>query len=300
MSDWTTVAKKATNGRPKRATAYRVKEVTPSTTTASHIKLNKASHATTSSTAPVDEHIKHLWKKQQIEMKKQLILKDDFNKLNYIGGVDISFNTMNPYNKNDAVASLIVLSFPEMKVVYEAYHRVTMNQPYIAGFLGFREVPHLEGLLQDLKKEKPHLYPDIVLVDGNGILHMRGFGHACHLGVFANVPTIGVAKKLLCVDGITEVEVEKWEKEHLKKSGDSCDMTGRSGKVHGALLKVTDEEPLYISPGHRVSLQKSIDIVRKCCINSGERIPEPIRLADLRSREAIKQINRIARLTRYH
>ena len=42
----------------------------------------------------------------------------------------------------------------------------------------------------------PELTPGILMVDGNGLLHPRQCGIACHIGVETNIPTLGVAKNL--------------------------------------------------------------------------------------------------------
>lgn len=257
-------------------------------------------------------NIKKQWELEQNNLKKQLILRDDIPwtvpsitpamnnndhsitrmVLRFIGGVDISFNKDNKEgNVNNAVASLVVCSYPDLAVVYEDYHRISMNLPYIPGYLAFREVPHLVKLMEKLRQISPHLEPDAILVDGNGILHPRGFGLASHFGVLCNVPTIGVAKNLLYMDGLTREKIKQWSDQHLKQGGDVFPLVGDSGTIHGAILKPKDNvsKPIYISIGHRLSLETSIQIIKLCC---KFRIPEPIRQADLRSRDAIKKINR--------
>ncbi|OCT62648.1 hypothetical protein XELAEV_18043733mg [Xenopus laevis] len=123
----------------------------------------------------------------------------DFFGLQRLGGVDLS------YLKEDdtvACASLVVLSYPELEVIYEDCHMVTINAPYVAGYLAFREVPVLVDAIQKLLEKDPCLMPQVLIVDGNGILHHRGFGVACHLGILTDLPCIGVAKNLLQVDGL--------------------------------------------------------------------------------------------------
>jgi endonuclease V len=197
------------------------------------------------------------WKKEQNLLKKKIKLTDDFdfffptlnnpinkdNKqpLKYIGGVDISFfPKKNENDVQEAVACLIVLEYPKLNIVYEAYNFVTLTLPYIAGFLAFREVSHLTKLLDEMKNndKAKKFFPQLILVDGNGILHPRGFGLACHLSVLSNIPTIGVAKKLLFVDGINRNFVKENLK-NLKKANDYINLVGKSGKIHGVILRTT-------------------------------------------------------------
>uniref|UniRef100_A0A8C9F3A3 Endonuclease V n=1 Tax=Pavo cristatus TaxID=9049 RepID=A0A8C9F3A3_PAVCR len=86
---------------------------------------------------------------------------------------------------------------------------VAVSAPYVAGFLAFREVPFMVEAVQRLQREQPDLRPQVLLVDGNGLLHQRGFGVACHLGVLTDLPCVGVAKNLLHVDGLVKDELHK-------------------------------------------------------------------------------------------
>jgi deoxyribonuclease V len=94
--------------------------------------------------------------------------------------------------------------------------------------LAFREVPAIVDVLTNLRQQHPEYVPQVLLVDGNGILHMRGCGQASHLGVVTNIPTVGVAKKLLVADGINEHRVE--EAFRLSKHPDEAVLKGNSGK----------------------------------------------------------------------
>lgn len=208
--------------------------------------------------------------------------------LRLIGGVDISFVGD---DTDAACAALVVVSYPDLKIVYERYEMVTMSAPYIAGFLAFREVDHLLSLLSHLRSTAPHFLPQLLLVDGNGLLHHRGFGLACHLGVIADIPTIGIGKNLLLVDGLDRSVVQARAAATLATGGESFDLVGTSGAVWGACLRATAaaKNPIYVSVGHRLSLTTAVELVRACCVN---RIPEPVRLADLNSREYIRQWQR--------
>ncbi|GES99960.1 endonuclease V [Rhizophagus clarus] len=243
------------------------------------------------------------WARVQTELKSKLIETDDlkftktikedngeqiveFDELSYIGGVDLSFEN----NEEDAIASLIILKYPSLEVIYENFSAVKLSLPYIAGFLAFREVTPLLDLLQILKKTNPDIFPQVIIVDGNGTLHPRRFGLASHLGVLANVPTIGVGKNFLQIDdgeNLTMAHVKAAVKEKLKKGGDTYLLQGQSGMIWGAAVRSLDNttNPIFVSVGHRISLETSIQIVLKCC---RYRIPEPTRQADIRSREFIR------------
>ncbi|XP_034881731.1 endonuclease V isoform X5 [Mirounga leonina] len=133
-------------------------------------------------------------------------------------------------------------------------------------------------------------YPEleVLLVDGNGVLHHRGFGVACHLGVLTDLPCVGVAKKLLQVDGLENDAQHKEKIRLLRAGGDSFPLIGGSGTVLGMVLKSHkhSSKPLYISVGHKISLEAAVRLTRGCC---RFRIPEPVRQADIRSRDYIRR-----------
>ncbi|CAA6671208.1 unnamed protein product [Spirodela intermedia] len=123
----------------------------------------------------------------------------------------------------------------------------------------------------------------VLMVDGNGVLHPRGFGLACHLGVLANLPTIGIGKNLHHVDGLTLSRVRKLLQDPANISKDLVTLMGDSGRIWGAAMRSSSgsSKPIFVSVGHRLSLESCISIVRMCCKH---RVPEPIRQADIRSR----------------
>jgi deoxyinosine 3'endonuclease (endonuclease V) len=163
-----------------------------------------------------------------------------------------------------------------MKIVYEDFEKETADYPYIPGFLAFKEIPVYTILFNRLKTNKPELYPQVLLVDGNGILHTRGFGCASHIGVFMDIPSIGVGKNVFAVDGITQLGVKELCEKELLKGGDQIALIGNSGKEWGVAYRSTNESknPIIISVGHRVSSKTSVDVV-KACIRKF-RIPEPV------------------------
>ncbi|XP_064532309.1 endonuclease V isoform X2 [Pseudopipra pipra] len=118
------------------------------------------------------------WEREQARLKAGVVEQDteewqkdpNFTGLERVGGVDLS------YVKGDdtsACASLVVLSYPALQVLYEDCRMVAVTAPYVAGFLAFREVPFLVEAVQRLQQEEPKLRPQVLLVDGNGLLHHR-------------------------------------------------------------------------------------------------------------------------------
>lgn len=203
-----------------------------------------------------------------------------------IGGVDISFIKG---SETDACAALVVIDVSTLKVVYEVCRRIVLTEPYIPGFLAFREVRHLVELLDELRASKPALLPQVILVDGNGLLHPNRFGLACHLGVLSGIPTVGVGKTLHHVDGLTK-DTARLLAAGLHAAGEHAELVGQSGAVWGALLRTTSPaegnfKPVVISVGHGLSLASATALVWRTCKH---RIPEPVRQADLRSREWLR------------
>ncbi|KAG9350392.1 hypothetical protein JZ751_026751 [Albula glossodonta] len=232
------------------------------------------------------------WKSEQASLKQKLVEGDTeewqtapgFKGLERVGGVDLSFIKGDDVN---ACSQLVVLSFPEMELMYEDSQMVTLSAPYVPGFLAFREVPCLLEALQRLERTQPNLLPQVVFVDGNGLFHYREFGVACHLGVLAGLPCVGVAKNLLQVQGVIRSEEHQSQIRALMKGGDSFPLKAASGRVLGEALRSSDSstKPIYVSVGHRISLDTAVRLTHACC---RFRVPEPIRQADMRSREYLR------------
>lgn len=113
------------------------------------------------------------------------------------------------------------------------------------------------------------LFPDVVMVDGNGILHHQSFGLACHIGVRCNVATIGIGKKLLLLtDGLDDHAVKKdfLDKKCNEKARSFVPLQGQSGKVYGVALATVAglSNPVYVSQGHNITLDSAIDLVCAC------------------------------------
>eukprot|EP00045_Choanoeca_perplexa_P007088 m.62312 g.62312 ORF g.62312 m.62312 type:complete len:178 (-) comp13929_c0_seq2:307-840(-) len=142
--------------------------------------------------------LKERWVLEQDALKAQMVLEDQLSvasvdEIRLVGGVDISFIKGDDVN---ACASLVVVELPTLTVVYESHVMVKLTAPYISGFLAFREVPHLVALVKQLEHDAPAFKPQVILVDGNGELHHRGFGLACHLGVLVDIPTVCLSARM--------------------------------------------------------------------------------------------------------
>ncbi|MED6131339.1 hypothetical protein PIB30_008986 [Stylosanthes scabra] len=240
------------------------------------------------------------WIAEQDLLREKLIREDSFTwkipedgcwdweegLLRYVGGVDISFSKD---EASMACGTLVVLDLRTLQVVYEDFSFVNIQVPYVPGFLAFREAPILLEILEKMKKSGSSFYPQLLMVDGNGILHPRGFGLACHLGVEANLPTIGIGKNLHHVDGLNQSRVRELLEAGENSCKDFINLVGCSGHIWGAAMRSTQGsiKPIFISIGHRISLQTAIKLVQMTC---KYRVPEPIRQADIRSRDYIRKL----------
>lgn len=199
----------------------------------------------------------------------------------FVGGADISFSLA---HESKAVITLTVMRVDkngEKNLVLSKSRVVEVRNPYVAGFLGFREAPIVNDMLVQLNHDVRSRI-DCLLLDGNGILHPQKAGLACHVGVEQSLPTIGVSKSLLRVDGLNELRVRE-QLGQRDYSRDGMDVQGESGFTWGRAILTGNaiKKPIYVSVGHRVSLRTAAHLVRNLCTF---RIPDPIRYADMHSR----------------
>jgi len=188
-----------------------------------------------------------------------------------VAGVDQAFDG------DVAVSAVVVLADGE--VVERASAAVETEIPYIPGLLSFREGNSILAAFRALEAD-----PDVVLFDGSGRIHYRQAGLATHVGVTLDVPAIGVIKNLLCGEPRRPLD------EHLPEGSripiDRTDeVEGPPGSPIGYALQTRQFDggdryvnPVFVSPGHRVSAETAVDVVERCC--AGYKLPEPIRLAD--------------------
>jgi deoxyribonuclease V len=209
-------------------------------------------------------HDWNLSPQQAVELQKQfaydVIREDKFEKpIKTVAGIDLGYNV----DTNRSRAVVVVLKFPELELIESAEAIMPIQFPYVPGLLSFRETPVAIKALEKLENT-----PDLILCDGQGIAHPRRFGVACHIGLIADVPAIGVAKSLL-VGKYGELGEER---------GSTAPLVHRGEEVGVVLRTKNKVQPLYVSVGHRISLETAIDYVLQCAPKY--RLPETTRLAD--------------------
>ncbi len=177
-----------------------------------------------------------------------------------IGGADISFNKFS----ETVYAGIVVLSFPDLRLIDTAGVRSTARFPYVPGLLSFREMPSVLEAWDQLKTR-----PDVLMLDGQGLAHPRRFGIACHAGVLLDLPTIGCAKSIL-VGRHSALALE---------AGSHAPLIHRGEQVGEALRTKRGVTPVYVSVGHLMDLPSAVEVARR---STGKyRQPEPTRQAHL-------------------
>jgi deoxyribonuclease V len=194
----------------------------------------------------------------QERLRPAVVTEDDLGPVRHVAGVDVGFLQGNAV----ARAAVVVLSFPDLQPVEQAVAQRPAAFPYVPGLLSFREAPAALAALAQLATR-----PDLLLCDGQGLAHPRRFGLACHIGLLSDFPAIGVAKTRLV-----------GQHEPLPSSRGSWRPLTDDGEVIGAVLRTRDGvKPLYVSIGHRISLESAVEIVLACAPRY--RLPETTRRA---------------------
>jgi deoxyribonuclease V len=195
----------------------------------------------------------------QERLRGRLILRWDGRPVRTVAGVDVH------YEDDWARSAIVVFRYPDLDLIEQATAEGDTPFPYIPGLLAFREGPIVLAAWAALVHD-----PDLILFDGHGIAHPRGFGLASHLGLWLDTPSIGVAKSRLVGHG-AEPGPEVGEAAALLDEADPQ-------RVIGASLRTgKDAHPVIVSPGHRIDLEHSLEFVLGC--RRGHRLPEPLRSA---------------------
>ena len=195
----------------------------------------------------------------QAELAKRVSLQDDFAEPQVLAGFDVGFEEEGTVTR----AAVVLLDAATLEPIESHIARISTSMPYVPGLLSFRELPALLAALSLLTCR-----PDLAFVDGQGIAHPRRLGIAAHFGVVTGLPALGVAKKVLA---------GRYD-EPGPALGDRSALMHRGGQIGWVLRSKPRCNPLIVSPGHRISMESSLDWVMHTL--RGYRLPEPTRLAD--------------------
>lgn len=175
-----------------------------------------------------------------------------------IAGADISLNRFSEI----IFAGIVILRYSDLQPIAYSMVESKTSFPYVPGFLAFREVPALVQALAQIPVK-----PDVLMIDGHGIAHPRRMGIAAHFGALTGTVTMGCAKNIL---------FGKWQEPGILK-GDYRPITNKEEVIGYALRSKFKTNPVFVSPGNRMSLQDSLEIAIRCAGNY--RLPEPTRRA---------------------
>ncbi len=196
-------------------------------------------------------------RREQLALARRIVLKDPANTQDLALGLDAS------YDGTRAFGAGILFSISDNKPLKTFRSEIRVDWPYVPTYLGFREIPVFRPIIEQLGREA------ILMLDGNGILHPFGFGLASHIGVEFGMPAVGVAKTLLC---------GKVDEGSCRDFGAATPVM-LAGKQVGAELRTSARaKPVYVSPGHMMSMAGSVRLTAKV---SRLKIPEPLRLAHI-------------------
>jgi deoxyribonuclease V len=197
----------------------------------------------------------------QKELSKKVIKSREVGHLKTVAGADLSVMT----SERKLICGIILFSYPDLAEIERVYSVCDEIFPYIPGLLAFREGPAIIETFEKLKRK-----PDLLILDGQGIAHPRGFGIACHVGVLLDVPSMGIAKKKLYGN----------YEEPGDKRGSWMPLRSKEGEVIGSVLRTRDgKKPVFISLGHKIDTDSAREIALSCALEY--RIPEPTRRADM-------------------
>jgi len=186
----------------------------------------------------------------------------DTGEIRHVGGADAAYSSDRIY------AAAVVMTFPNLDLVDSACIVQEIRFPYIPGLLSFREGPAI--VLACCRLYTP---PDVMFINGHGYAHPRRFGLASHIGVVLDIPTIGIAQRLL----VGAADMPGPESGSAVPVIDNNEITGM------AVRTVEGKKPVFVSAGHKVDLAQAVGLVLRTAMR--HRLTEPIWHADLLARE---------------
>ncbi len=224
---------------------------------------------------------------QTIGKSKLSITEYPIDTLATIGAYDISYLQSDP---NKGYVTLTLSTYPDMQPYYQESRLMSTTVPYISGFLAFRESELICSHFNEFRKARPDiLAPDLLLIDGSGIYHERGFGLASQVGLELGIPTIGIAKTPILLPGLEDIQTRCSDFWKVNPPETPMPITNNvTGETYGYALRTTgSKKPHFVSPGHLITVEQAYKVVQIC-----RNMPnmDPIRLSDHGGRVLCGQI----------
>jgi deoxyribonuclease V len=194
----------------------------------------------------------------QLQLAQRVLFAAMKKRPKIIAGLDCAFSK----NGKQIFASAVVIDLSDFSIIETTTAVRKVDFPYIPGLLSFREAPACIDAIEKLKST-----PDCLIVDGQGIAHPRRLGIASHIGLLIDKPSIGCAKSRLT--GTFD--------EPGNKKGSFSPLVDSDEKIGVVLRTRTDVKPVFVSVGHKCTLDDAISVVLQC--TTRYRLPEPSRLA---------------------
>jgi deoxyribonuclease V len=148
-----------------------------------------------------------------------------------------------------------------------------IERSLVSGEIPFPPNPEIasfrEGRVIARALEQIDAQPDLLMVHGEGISAISGIGIATHLGIIYDIPSIGCSRRKPSA-----------KKPRVGRPKNSQAKVIRDGKeIAIALRSKLGVKSIYVSPGHHLGLDDSVQFVKH--MMRGFRTPEPIRVAHL-------------------
>lgn len=203
----------------------------------------------------------------QRTLARDVVVTDDFAAIKHVAGVDVAYHKQS----GTMIGCMAILDAVTLQLVGCHFATGTARFPYIPGLFSFRELPVLMAALA-----KVECAPDLIICDGQGIAHPRRFGLASHLGLLYDIPTIGCAKTWMtgAYDQLSD------------QRGSIAPMIDNGQTIGAALRTQTGTKPMFVSTGHRISLQSACNWILR--LSPRYRLPETTRAADHAVKMALK------------
>jgi len=187
------------------------------------------------------------------EIEKRILegikLEDSFSDHKTIAAFDVG------YIGNKYVCAAVVIDIKSKEIIERNQIDGEEVMPYSPNLAAFREGPVIVNAFRSLNNR-----PEILMVKGMGVIHPKKAGLASYVGVMRNKSCFGVSKELAF--GTLEEDKVMFNNE-----------------IKGIALKAKPyAKPVYITPGHNITLNTSVEITKKL-IDGQYKLPIPLHLA---------------------